>query len=166
MENLFFLEYLRLLDRQSLAQLEGQIRKIPDSLHIINQSRPFIDNIDDSLHTFGDSQDPSIFKDRLHNFRINLIVSLMMPLPPMKRLTPKGNDLIDDLHDILSVIPVLPIADIKTMIPEELEFIAASVIYLGNLGLDPLRGTTPTVLRILMHDMVEYFPRFLVDKSH
>ena len=41
----------------------------------------------------------------------------MMTISAMKGLTPKGNDFIDNFHDILAIITIFPIANIKAMIP-------------------------------------------------
>lgn len=84
--------------------------------------------MDDSFDSSLDSGHASILEDELHDFGIDLKVGLMMAIPAMKTLAAKGNDLIDNLHDVLSVIPAFPVADVEPVVPEKLKLVTGPIV--------------------------------------
>ena len=83
-----------------------------------------------------------------------------MAIPAMKTLAAKRNNLIDNLHDILSIIPTFPITDIEPMISEELKLITGPIVNFRYLRLDSFGRTIATVLWIFVHYMIEDFGGF------
>ena len=122
--------------------------------------------MDDSLDSFLDSRHSSILEDKLHDFRINLEIGLMMAIPTMKTLATKSNNLIDNLHDIFSIISTFPITNIEPMISEKLKLITRPIVYFRYFRLDSFGRTVATVLWIFVHYVIEDLGGLKVDELH
>ena len=113
---LFLFKSIWLVAGKVFSKLEGHFGKIFDGLHILYKSWSFIDDANDPLYSFWYILTCRIFKDVFHNLCENLIVRLMGLVSSIEGFSPKGNQFIDNFHDIFGIISIFPMGDIDIII--------------------------------------------------
>jgi hypothetical protein len=96
-----------------------------------------------------------ILKDILHDFCEDLEVGVLILVSRVKGFCGEGDQSIDNLHDIFGVVSILSEGNIDAVVPEEVEFVALSVVDLRDVRLYSFAGSISTVLRILIHYMIK-----------
>jgi hypothetical protein len=130
----FAFKYNRFFYSHRLAESEGKPCQISDSLHIFDQAGPFVEDLYDSFQSFEDGLVGTIFEDVLHDAREHIEIAFLEIISQIECISAAGDQFVDDLHDVFSVILILFVCYVDVVVLQEIELVVLAVVYFGYFG--------------------------------
>ena len=107
-----------------------------------------------------------IVEDVLHDLREDFVVGLFVLVIRVEDVGCACDQAVDDLHDVLWVVPFLAELYLDAVLVEEVVFITVSDVHLPDFVHDPLAGALAVGLGVFADDALENEGHLLVDELY